>query len=120
MDECDISALNGDALRFAFFASLNPGAVCKGTGPLVTVSDEGNIKIYLRDVGLPRIELVDPAAQKVLALDVFQGRTATFEAIDNNLSMFCTIDGATGLGANYVDAGMRAYLLSLEKAKDKT
>jgi hypothetical protein len=120
MDECDISALSGDALRFAFFTSLNPGAVCKGAGPLVTVSDEGNIKIYLCDIGLPSIELVDPAAQKVMALDIFQRRTATFEAIDNNLSMFCTINGATGLGANYVESGMRAYLLSLEKAKKQT
>ena len=51
----------------------------------------------------------------MVAMKLFHGRGARFDASDSKLPVFCTIDGVMALGEDYFEAGMRAYLLSRQK-----
>ena len=112
MDEGEISALTGGALRRAFLRQVHPGAVGVDGGPLVVVDDDGSIKVFKDKREPPAIEFVSLAEQAVTAMALFQRNGARFEASDSNLTVFCTIGGVMAMGWDYFEAGMRAYLLS--------
>lgn len=112
MDESDISALTGDALRRAFLKAANPRAVGADNGPLVVVHDDGSIRVFNDGPEPPAIEFVSIDEQAVAAMALFQRNGARFEASDSNLTVFCTIGGVMAMGWDYFEAGMRAYVLS--------
>lgn len=107
-----MSVLTGSALRRAFLKQVHPGAIGVDGGPLGGVNNNSSTKAFFDGPSLPRIDLVSPAEQAMVAMKLFHGRGARFDASDSNLPVFCTIDGVMALGWDHFKAAMRALLLA--------